>query len=516
MAPKRILSLLSALLLLSMLVSCAAPAAAPQAPAAQAQPTSAAPVVQAPTVAPAAPAAATTAPEAATTAAPAAAAGNFDWKKYSGTSIKLLLNDHPYEQALVAELPKFTELTGIKVTYDIFPEQNYFDKVTIDLSGGQGGYDAFMTGAYMIWQYAPAKWMEPLEPYINDPVKTNPDYDFNDILPWLAASERWNLEPGAENLGKGSQYALPWAFETNAFMYRYDLFEKDGLKPPTTLDELVAVAKKFKELHPDMAGIMVRGSKNWATIHPGYMTMYASYGCKDYDEKMHPVMNSPCAVEVTNKWIDMVKAAGPQAWTTYTWYQCGSDFGAGKSGILFDADILGYFQNVARWLLDLRQSRVGARSEGPRRQAEHQHLDLVACHERGVQEQGCHLVLPAVGYRQGLPDHRRHQVHDGGPGAPVDLGQSRVQDEDGGIQELLRDVPGDQQGRRADPVHAAAAVLRNDHRVGCDPAGYLRRYRHDARWPEQAGGQAHCHAQAGRYLPTIVGPVRACSPADGG
>ena len=346
MAPKRVLSLLSALLLLSMLVSCAAPAAAPQAPAAQAQPTSAAPVVQAPTVAPAAPAAATTAPEAATTAAPAAAAGNFDWKKYSGTSIKLLLNDHPYEQALVAELPKFTELTGIKVTYDIFPEQNYFDKVTIDLSGGQGGYDAFMTGAYMIWQYAPAKWMEPLEPYINDPVKTNPDYDFNDILPWLAASERWNLEPGAQNLGKGSQYALPWAFETNAFMYRYDLFEKDGLKPPTTLDELVAVAKKFKELHPDMAGIMVRGSKNWATIHPGYMTMYASYGCKDYDEKMHPVMNSACAVEVTNKWIDMVKAAGPQAWTTYTWYQCGSDFGAGKSGILFDADILGYFQNV--------------------------------------------------------------------------------------------------------------------------------------------------------------------------
>jgi multiple sugar transport system substrate-binding protein len=341
MAPKRVLSVLSALLLLSMLVSCAAPAAAPQAPAAQTQPTGA-PAVQAP----AAGTVAAIAPAAGTAAAIAPAAGSFDWKKYAGTSIKLLLNKHSYSEALVAELPKFTELTGIKVTYDIFPEQNYFDKVTIDLSGGQGGYDAFMTGAYMIWQYAPAKWMEPLEPYINDPAKTNPDYDFKDILGWLSASERWNLKPGTANLGQGSQYALPWGFETNAIMYRADLFEKDGLKPPTTLDELVATAKKFKELHPDMSGIMVRGSKNWATIHPGYMTMYSSYGCKDYDEKMHPVMNSPCAIEVTKKWIDMIKTAGPQAWTTYTWYQVGSDFGAGKTGMIFDADILGYFQNV--------------------------------------------------------------------------------------------------------------------------------------------------------------------------
>jgi multiple sugar transport system substrate-binding protein len=75
------------------------------------------------------------------------------------------------------------------------------------------------------------------------------------------------------------------------------------------------------------------------------MTMYSSYGCKDYDEKMHPQMNSECAVEVTKKWIDMVKSAGPEAWTTYTWYQAGSDFGAGKSATMFDADILGYFQN---------------------------------------------------------------------------------------------------------------------------------------------------------------------------
>ncbi len=270
----------------------------------------------------------------------------FDWRAHEGTSLKLLLNQHPYQQALVGELDEFTELTGIEVSYDVFPEQNYFDKVTIDLSAGDAStYDVFMTGAYMIWQYAPAGWMEPLEPYINDPVKTNPDYDFEDIFEDLRESEQWNLEAGRENLGEGSQYAIPWGFESNALMYRQDLFEEQGLEVPQSLDELVEAAEVLDEAYEDMAGIVVRGSLNWATIHPGFMTMYSSYGCVDYDENMVPQMNSPCAVEVTEKWAQMVRDSGPEAWTTYTWYQAGSDFGAGKAAMLFDADILGYFQN---------------------------------------------------------------------------------------------------------------------------------------------------------------------------
>jgi len=270
----------------------------------------------------------------------------FDWRAHEGESLKLLLNQHPYQQALAGELDEFTALTGIEVTYDVFPEQNYFDKVTIDLQAGESStYDVFMTGAYMIWQYAPAGWMEPLEPYINDPIKTNPDYDFEDIIADLRNSEMWNMEPGAQNLGQGSQYALPWGWESNAYMYRKDIFEKHELSVPTSLDELVAVSKELNELEPEMAGIVVRGSLNWATIHPGYMTMYASQGCRDYDDNMVPQMNSECAVEVTDKWAEMVREAGPEAWTTYTWYQAGTDFGSGKAATLFDADILGYFQN---------------------------------------------------------------------------------------------------------------------------------------------------------------------------
>jgi multiple sugar transport system substrate-binding protein len=69
----------------------------------------------APTTAPAAAPAAETEAAGGDQAA-AAPAGEFNWRAHEGESLKLLLNQHPYQQALVGELPKFTELTGMEVT----------------------------------------------------------------------------------------------------------------------------------------------------------------------------------------------------------------------------------------------------------------------------------------------------------------------------------------------------------------------------------------------------------------
>ena len=52
---------------------------------------------------------------------------------------------------MIADLANFKSLTGMDVTYDIFPEDVYFDKVTTALSSSSSEYDAFMTGAYMTW-----------------------------------------------------------------------------------------------------------------------------------------------------------------------------------------------------------------------------------------------------------------------------------------------------------------------------------------------------------------------------
>ncbi len=49
-----------------------------------------------------------------------ALAADFDWKAHSGKKLKLLLNKHPYADAMIANLQTFKDLTGIEVTYDVF------------------------------------------------------------------------------------------------------------------------------------------------------------------------------------------------------------------------------------------------------------------------------------------------------------------------------------------------------------------------------------------------------------
>jgi hypothetical protein len=124
-----------------------------------------------------------------------ALAADFDWQKHKGKTVTLLVNKHPYLDAMVANLPAFKQLTGMEVKYDVFPEDVYFDKVTAALSSRSTQYDAFMTGAYQTWKYGPAGWLVDLNEFIKSPA-TAPNYNWDDILPNLRASTAWSGVPG--------------------------------------------------------------------------------------------------------------------------------------------------------------------------------------------------------------------------------------------------------------------------------------------------------------------------------
>ena len=284
-------------------------------------------------------------------AATRALAGNgFDWKKHSGTSIKLLLNKHPYADALIANIENFKALTGMDVQWDVFPEDVYFDKVTAALSSRSSEYDAFMTGAYMTWTYGPAGWIDDLNEYIQDDSKTNPDYDWNDVLEGVRKSCAWNGRPGGE-LGSADakQWCIPLAYEQNNLTYNKRVFDKAGLSVPQNIDELLATAAVAQKAMDGGYGIGVRGSRSWATIHPGFLSGYANYGQKDLnvssDGRLSAAMNTRVSREYHAKWVKMIQDSGAPDWSTHTWYQVGTDVGAGKSAMMFDADILGYFMN---------------------------------------------------------------------------------------------------------------------------------------------------------------------------
>ena len=274
--------------------------------------------------------------------------GEFDWKAFEGTTLNVMFNEHNYSKAVIAKLADFEELTGIKVEYTSTPESNYFDKLNTSLSSRSGDPDIYMTGAYQVWEYAPAAYMEPLDDYINNPSLTSADYNFDDFIPGVVGALKWDLVPG-HAVGEGSQWALPMGWELNNLAYNKGLFAEKGLTVPTTTDELLATAESLNEWAGSGSyGIAVRGTREWATIHPGYMSLFATWGGQDFaieDGKLVCQLDSKEAIEMTEYWVELVKKAGPPQWTTYTWYQASSDLGAGKAAMLFDATTAAYFQN---------------------------------------------------------------------------------------------------------------------------------------------------------------------------
>jgi len=278
----------------------------------------------------------------------ALAAGGVDFKKHQGKTIRLLLNKHPYVDAMLKNLDNFKALTGLNVVYDIFPEDVYFDKVTTALASRSSQYDAFMTGAYQTWKYGPARQIVDLNPFLQNNQLTSATYHWDDITEGLRISTAWDGKAGSSLGAPGSkQWALPWGFEMNSLSYNQKALAALGLTVPTSLPDLVEKAAAVSKAG-QMYGIGVRGSRSWATIHAGFLSAYTNYGGKDFttvDGKLAPAMNSPESRAFHKLWIEMLKSAGPKNWTNYTWYEVGNDLGAGASAMIYDADILGFFMN---------------------------------------------------------------------------------------------------------------------------------------------------------------------------
>ena len=258
---------------------------------------------------------------------------NINWKQCSGETINLLLNKHLYTNSMLAQLPIFEKLTGIHVNYLVLPEQQFFERQQIVLANRSSEFDITMTGPYFEWKFAPAKYIQPLDSFINDPSLTDKKfYDLGDFYPNLIK---------ANSVG-GKIYAIPVMVETYILQYRKDLFEKYGVKVPTTMEDLYNAAKKLSEgfKKDNITSIYpfgVRGIKGFGTFLTGYYTEFSSYGGKDFVNGK-PAMASKQGIYLTNLWVKTIKDFGPPDWPTYDWYDVKDAMASGKIAMTIDCD----------------------------------------------------------------------------------------------------------------------------------------------------------------------------------
>ena len=282
---------------------------------------------------------------------------SFDWEACEGTTIQVAVVEHNVSSCIEAKIEQFTEQTGILVELIKIPEAYYFEKLSSALSGRSGSVDLFMSGAYQLWDYSAAGYVEDLTPYLDE---VFPGYDFEDFFQPAINALKWDGVPG-HPVGAGAQLGLPLCFEIYSLAYNKRAFEEKGLKVPATYDELVTVSEALKGWNgPGSYGLAVRGHRDWGTIHPGYMSFFTAFGAKDFEienGKLVSRLDSPEAISMTEWFVDLVKRGGPPFWENYTWVEAGDDLGSGKAAMLIDADLNGLLQN---WIKDGEPSSAEA------------------------------------------------------------------------------------------------------------------------------------------------------------
>jgi multiple sugar transport system substrate-binding protein len=182
------------------------------------------------------------------TAAPGTPGGPYG--KFNGQNLVLSRwSGDPWTGEQQTAAAQWGKDTGGSITFAAVPYENLQDKQTLTLSGA-GGYDILYVHPSWFGEFAKGGLLAPIGGYLGDPSRNPPGFSAASYLPAPLAQGKYN----------GTLYGLPDFISTVLLAYRKDLLQQAGIKPPVTLDDVLAAAAKLNGKN-GMAGLALPGAK---------------------------------------------------------------------------------------------------------------------------------------------------------------------------------------------------------------------------------------------------------------
>ncbi|MFT4133099.1 ABC transporter substrate-binding protein [Labrys sp. (in: a-proteobacteria)] len=169
-----------------------------------------------------------------------AKAGEFD-----GVTVNIMTQTGAIQEPLQRRAPEFEKLTGAKINVIAVPFSDLYQKVLTDWASGTNSVDAAVFAPQWMVDYVAGGYLED----IGGRVAKDKAIAWDDIAPFF--------RDFSSSYG-GKTYLVPFDGDFHMLYYRTDIFDKAGLKPPTTWDEYLEAAKKLNGMEVD--GQKVYGS----------------------------------------------------------------------------------------------------------------------------------------------------------------------------------------------------------------------------------------------------------------
>lgn len=257
------------------------------------------------------------------------------YKDYAGKTIVVNFPAHPHYDAVMKVLPKFTAETGIEVEVDRLEYLKMREKQTLELTKDKGDYDMIAYVVFSKADYVFADQLENLARYFMNPKLSDPSWNPDDLIDGYVQ----NIGVAGGNKGylpgkTGSLFGLPFGAETSILGYRKDIFEKHGLKVPTTYDELLDLSCRIPQLEPGMGGLASRAASGQHASH-AFLLHLNPLGGAIFDDAWNPIVNNEIGVKAA-KALKTIVDCGPQGAKSFGVAEAGASFLQGKTAMYLD------------------------------------------------------------------------------------------------------------------------------------------------------------------------------------
>lgn len=208
------------------------------------------------------------------------------------------------EEGRMANVGRYVAAEYAKVNPDVkveivgLPDTNMYDKLLIALTSGSYVYDAIEFtpgwGAGFVksgWLRPMDEWWDEADPYFSDFLLVDMLSKFED------APKEW----------AGTYYGLPFNTDVKMLLYRKDLYEQNGLKPPTTWDEFV---HNCKTLHDPSKGIYGYGYPAMVTgagdANTAFLVHMWAGGGQFLDKTLKPTFYTPTNLKIFSDLVETI------------------------------------------------------------------------------------------------------------------------------------------------------------------------------------------------------------------
>jgi len=288
----------------------------------------------------------------------AQAQGTFDWKRFKGEKIEVLLVKSPRGDLLSKYHKEFEDMTGIEVGSEMVPEQQQRQKAVIEFNSGNPSFDVIALSYHVQKrQFAKNNWLTDLRPMINDRMMADPNLDFADFA-------QGGLNYAVESDGR--VMSLPLNLDPWVVYYNKELFAAKGVAFPKTFPQMIDAAAKLNDTGKGVSGFVGRGLKN-ANV-PVWTSFLLGYGGGFVDKGGKLMTDSSEAIESAKMYQTLLGKYGPQGVAGYNWNEAQSLFLQGKAAMWLDG--IGFAQPLE----DPTKSRIvgkvgyGVMPAGPKQQ----------------------------------------------------------------------------------------------------------------------------------------------------